>query len=70
MTLETVIKSQGKRAREEDVRTTKRIKKKINSTTQSSLQIQCNPYQITNGNFHRIRTKYFYNLYRNTKDPT
>ena len=28
-------------------------------TTQSNLQIQCNPYQITNGIFHRIRTKNF-----------
>ena len=28
-------------------------------TTQSNLQIQCNPYQITNGIFHRTRTKYF-----------
>ena len=28
-------------------------------TTQSKLQIQCNPYQITNGIFHRIRTKNF-----------
>ena len=27
--------------------------------TQSSLQIQCNPYQITNGIFHRIRAKKF-----------
>ena len=26
-------------------------------TTQSNLQIQCNPYQITNGIFYRIRTK-------------
>ena len=26
-------------------------------TIQSNLQIQCNPYQITNGIFHRIRTK-------------
>ena len=26
-------------------------------TNQSSLQIQCNPYQITNGIFHRMRTK-------------
>ena len=26
-------------------------------TTQSNLQIQCNPYQTTNGNFHRTRTK-------------
>ena len=28
-------------------------------TTQSNLQIQCNPYQITKGIFHRIRTKNF-----------
>ena len=28
-------------------------------TTQSNLQIQCNPSQITNGIFHRIRTKIF-----------
>ena len=27
------------------------------STTQSNLQIQCNPYQTTNGIFHRARTK-------------
>ena len=26
-------------------------------TLQGSLQIQCNPYQITNGIFHRTRTK-------------
>ena len=26
-------------------------------TTQNNLQIQCNPYQITNGIFHRTRTK-------------
>ena len=26
-------------------------------TTQSNLQIQCNPYQTTNGSFHRSRTK-------------
>ena len=26
-------------------------------TTKSYLQIQCNPYQITNGIFHRTRTK-------------
>ena len=25
-------------------------------TTQSNLQIQCNPYQITNGSFYRTRT--------------
>ena len=28
-------------------------------TTQSNLQIQCNPYQITNGIFHRTRRKNF-----------
>ena len=27
--------------------------------TQSNLQIQYNPYEITNGIFHRTRTKYF-----------
>ena len=27
--------------------------------TQSNLQIQCNPYQITNGIFRRTRTKNF-----------
>ena len=30
-----------------------------NYTTQSNLQIQCNPCQITNGIFHRNRTKIF-----------
>ena len=29
------------------------------STTQSNLQIQCNPYQTANGIFHRGRTKNF-----------
>ena len=28
-------------------------------TTKYNLRIQCNPYQITNGNFHRTRTKNF-----------
>ena len=28
-------------------------------TTQSNLQIQCNPYQTTNDIFHRTRTKNF-----------
>ena len=28
-------------------------------TTQSNLPIQCNPYQTTNGIFHRTRTKDF-----------
>ena len=27
------------------------------NTTQSNLQIQCNPYQATNGIFHRTGTK-------------
>ena len=36
-------------------------------TTQSNLQIQCNPYQATNGIFHRTRT-YNCNLYRNTEN--
>ena len=37
------------------------------NTTQSNLQIQCNPYQATNGIFQRTRDKYFHNLYGNTK---
>ena len=28
-------------------------------TTQSNLQIQCNPYHATNGSFHRARTNNF-----------
>ena len=28
-------------------------------TTKCNLQIQCNPYQITNGVFHKTRTKKF-----------
>ena len=28
-------------------------------TTQSNLQIQCNPYQATSGNFHGVRTNNF-----------
>ena len=28
-------------------------------TNKCNLQIQCNPYQITNGIFHRSITKYF-----------
>ena len=28
-------------------------------TIKYNLQIQCDPYQITNGTFHRTRTKYF-----------
>ena len=34
-------------------------------TTQSNLQVQCNPYQATNGIFQRTRTN---NLYGNTKN--
>ena len=30
-----------------------------NYTTKHNLQIQCHPYQITNGIFHRIRAKIF-----------
>ena len=37
-------------------------------TTQSNLQIQCNPYQATNGIFHRARTNNFHNLYGKTKN--
>ena len=40
-----------------------------NYTTKCNLQIQCDPYQITNGIFHRTRKKIFHNLYGNTKDP-
>ena len=38
-------------------------------TNKCNLQIQRNPYQITNGVFHRTRTKNFHNSYGNTKDP-
>uniref|UniRef100_A0A4X1SZ53 Uncharacterized protein n=1 Tax=Sus scrofa TaxID=9823 RepID=A0A4X1SZ53_PIG len=38
-------------------------------TTQSNLQIQCNPYQITHDIFHRTRTNNTKNLYGTTKDP-
>ena len=37
--------------------------------TKYNLQIQCNLYQITNGVFHRTRTKKFHNAYGNTEDP-
>ena len=39
------------------------------STTKCNLQIQCDPYQITNDIFHRTRTKKFHKSYGNTKDP-
>ena len=38
-------------------------------TTQSNLQIQCNPYQITNITFHRIRTKIFTICMETQKTP-
>ena len=34
-----------------------------------NLQIQSDPYQITNGIFHRIRTRKFHNSYESAKDP-
>ena len=39
------------------------------STTQSNLQIQCNPYQTTNGIFHRTRTKNFTICMETQKTP-
>ena len=36
---------------------------------QGSLQIQCNPYQITNGIFHRTRTKNFIICMETQKTP-
>ena len=39
------------------------------STTQSSLQIQCNPYQTTNSIFHRTRTKKFIICMETQKSP-
>ena len=38
-------------------------------TTQSNLQIQCNPYQTTNGIFHRTRTKNFTICMETRKTP-
>ena len=32
-------------------------------------EIECDPYKITNGIFHRTRTKKCHNSYGNTKDP-
>ena len=40
-----------------------------NYTTKCNQQIQGNPYQITNGIFHRNRTKKSHSLYGNTKNP-
>ena len=42
---------------------------KITVTTKCILHIRCDPYQITNGIFHRTRTKNPHNSYGNTKDP-
>ena len=38
-------------------------------TIQSNLQIQCNPYQITNGIFHRTRTRNFTICMETQKTP-
>ena len=38
-------------------------------TTQSNLQIQCNPYQTTNGILHRSRTKSFKICLETQKTP-
>ena len=38
-------------------------------TTKCSLQIQCDPYQITNGIRHRTRTKNFTVLLESEKTP-
>ena len=37
--------------------------------TKCNLQIQRDPYQITNDIFQRTRTKIFHNSYGSTKDP-
>ena len=39
-------------------------------TTQGNLQIQWNPYQITNGSFHRTRTKYINQYLEDLKSIT
>ena len=39
------------------------------STTQSNLQIQCKPYQTTNGIFHRIRIKHLTICMESQKTP-
>ena len=38
-------------------------------TTQSNVQIQCNPYQITNDIFYRTRTKYLKICMETQKTP-
>ena len=37
--------------------------------TQTNLQIQCNPYQIISGIFHRTGTKKSQNLCGDIRDP-
>ena len=37
--------------------------------TKCSLQIQCDPYQITNGIFSQNYNKKIHNSYQNEKDP-
>ena len=37
-------------------------------TTKHNLQIQCDPYQITNGIFSQNQNKNFHNSYGNTED--
>ena len=39
------------------------------STTQSNLEIQCNPYQITNGIFYRTRTNHLKICMETQKTP-
>ena len=39
------------------------------STTKFNLQIQCDPYQITNGIFSQNQNKKFHNSYGNTNVP-
>ena len=39
-------------------------------TTQSNLQIQCNPFQITNDIFYRTRTKYLQICMEPEKTPS
>ena len=38
-------------------------------TTKCNLEIQCDPYQITNGIFHRTRTKNYTVLMETQKNP-
>ena len=38
-------------------------------TIPGNLQIECNPYQITNGTLHRTTVKYFQNCMETQKTP-